>query len=111
MQKTAILVFAALAGMTMPALAQLGPSDPGTAVMSHSSLTGEPSTAPQQTSKLQELMSGSLSSFVDRKPEQSRGRELLSGAQLSTDLDRQPRGVEARRRRHGVSPQPQERGT
>ncbi len=71
MQKTAILVFAALAGMTMPALAQLGPSDPGTAVMSHSSLTGEPSTAPQQTSKLQELMSGSLSSFVDRKPEQS----------------------------------------
>jgi murein L,D-transpeptidase YcbB/YkuD len=71
MQKTAILVFAALAGMTMPALAQLGPSDPGTAVMSPSSLTGEPSTAPQPTSKLQELMSGSLSSFVDRKPEQS----------------------------------------
>ena len=71
MQKTAILVFAALAGMTVPALAQLGPSDPGTAVLSPGSLTGEPSTAPQPPSKLQELVSGSLSSFIDRKPEQT----------------------------------------
>ena len=71
MQKTAILVFAALAGMTVPASAQLGPSDPGTAVLSPGSLTGEPSTAPQPPSKLQELVSGSLSSFIDRKPEQT----------------------------------------
>jgi len=71
MQKTAILVCAALAGTTLPALAQLGPSDPGTAVMSPGSLTGEPSPAPQPASKLQELISGSLSSFVDRKPEQT----------------------------------------
>jgi murein L,D-transpeptidase YcbB/YkuD len=71
MQKTAILDFAALAGMTVPASAQLGPSDPGTAVLSPGSLTGEPSTAPQPPSKLQELVSGSLSSFIDRKPEQT----------------------------------------
>jgi murein L,D-transpeptidase YcbB/YkuD len=71
MQKTAILVFAALAGMTVPTSAQLGPSDPGTAVLSPGSLTGEPSTAPQPPSKLQELVSGSLSSFIDRKPEQT----------------------------------------
>jgi murein L,D-transpeptidase YcbB/YkuD len=75
MQKTAILVFAALAGTTLaakePALAQLGPSDPAAAVLSPGSLTGEPSTAPQPASKLQELVSGSLSGFVDRKPEQS----------------------------------------
>jgi len=75
MQKTAILVFAALAGTMLaakvPALAQLGPSDPAAAVLSPGSLTGEPSTAPQAASKLQELVSGSLSNFVDRKPEQS----------------------------------------
>ena len=71
MQKTAILVFAALSAMTLPVFAQLGPSDAGTAVLSPNSLTGEPSSAPQPASKLQELVGGSLSSFVDRKPEQS----------------------------------------
>jgi murein L,D-transpeptidase YcbB/YkuD len=71
MQKTALLVFAAVIGTTLPASAQLGPSDPGAAVLSPRSLTGEPSTAPQRTSKLQELVTGNLSGFVDRKPEQS----------------------------------------
>jgi murein L,D-transpeptidase YcbB/YkuD len=73
MQKTAFLVFAALAGTLSPALAQLGPSDPGAAVLSPGSLTSEPSTMkpPQPASKLQELVTGSLSSFVDRKPEQA----------------------------------------
>ena len=75
MQKTAFLVLAVLAGTLSPALAQLGPSDPGAAVLSPDSLTTEPSTmkAPTSapTSKLQELVSGSLSSFVDRKPEQA----------------------------------------
>jgi murein L,D-transpeptidase YcbB/YkuD len=72
MQKTVILVFAALAGMTSPALAQLGPSDPGTAVLSPSPLTAEPSSlnTTQPVSRLRELVTGSLSSFVDRKPEQ-----------------------------------------
>jgi murein L,D-transpeptidase YcbB/YkuD len=73
MQKTAILVFAALAGMTVPALAQLGPSDPGAAVLSPSPLTAEPSylNTTQPVSRLRELVTGSLSSFVDRKPEQT----------------------------------------
>ena len=73
MQKTAIFVFAALAGTTFPALAQLGPSDPGTAVLSPSPLTAEPSSmnAAQPASRLQELVTGSLSSFVDRKSEQA----------------------------------------
>ena len=73
MQKTAILVFAALAGTTFPALAQLGPSDPGTAVLSPNPLTAEPSSmnAAQPVSRLQELITGSLSSFIDRKPEQA----------------------------------------
>jgi len=73
MQKTSILVFAALAGTTFPALAQLGPSDPGTAVLSPNPLTAEPSSmnAAQPVSRLQELITGSLSSFIDRKPEQA----------------------------------------
>jgi murein L,D-transpeptidase YcbB/YkuD len=73
MQKTAFLVLAVLAGTLSPALAQLGPSDPGAAVLSPDSLTAEPSTmkAPTPASKLQELVIGSLSSFVDRKPEQA----------------------------------------
>jgi murein L,D-transpeptidase YcbB/YkuD len=73
MQKTAFLIFAALAGTLSPALAQLGPSDPGAAVLSPGSLTSEPSTfkAPQPASKLQELVTGSPSGFVDRKPEQA----------------------------------------
>ena len=75
MQKTAFLVLAVLAGTLSPALAQLGPSDPGAAVLSPDSLTAEPSTmkapTPAPASRLQELVSGSLSSFVDRKPEQA----------------------------------------
>ncbi len=75
MQKTAFLVLAVLAGTLSPALAQLGPSDPGAAVLSPNSLTAEPSTmkapTPAPASRLQELVSGSLSSFVDRKPEQA----------------------------------------
>jgi murein L,D-transpeptidase YcbB/YkuD len=71
MQKTAILVFAALAATTLPALAQLGPSDAGAVALSPGSLTEEPANTPQPASKLQELITGSLSSFVDRKPEQT----------------------------------------
>ena len=71
MQKTAIFVLAALAGMSAPAFAQLGPLDAGKAAMSPGSLRGDPSSAPQPASKLQELVSGSLSRFVDRKPEQA----------------------------------------
>ncbi len=73
MQKIAIFSFAALAAMTLPAFAQLGPSDPGTAVLSPAPLTTEPSSirAPQPPSKLEDLVTGSLSSFVDRKPEQA----------------------------------------
>ncbi|HEY7231305.1 MAG TPA: L,D-transpeptidase family protein [Pseudolabrys sp.] len=71
MQKTAIVVFAALAGMILPALAQLGPPDAGEVALSPGPLTGEPSSAPQPASRLQELIAGGLSGFVDRKPEQT----------------------------------------
>jgi murein L,D-transpeptidase YcbB/YkuD len=73
MQKIAILVFAALAGTIFPALAQLGPSDPGRAVLSPSPLTAEPSSlnTTQPVPRLRELVTGSLSSFVDRKPAQT----------------------------------------
>src|SRR5262245_33508046 len=73
MQKTAILVFAALVGTTLPALAQTGPSDPGTIVLSPSPLTAEPSSmnTAQPASRLQELISNHLASFIDRKPEQT----------------------------------------
>jgi len=73
MQKIAILAFAALAGTTCPALAQLGSSDPGTTVLSPSPLTAEPSSlnTTQPVPRLRELVTGSLSSFVDRKPEQT----------------------------------------
>src|SRR5262245_64778404 len=73
MQKIVILVFAAFAGMTFPALAQLGSPDPGTAVLSPSPLTTEPSSlnTTQPVSRLRELVTGSLSRFVDRKPEQT----------------------------------------
>ena len=71
MQKTAILVFAALAAMTSPALAQLAPSDAGTAAMSPDPLTAPSSATPQPATKLQELVTGRLSSFIDRKPEQA----------------------------------------
>jgi murein L,D-transpeptidase YcbB/YkuD len=84
MQKTAILVLAALAGMTIafvPAMAQLGPSDAGTAAMSPDSLTGGPSTAPaeQPASKLQEFVTGGVSRFVDRKPEQTAVETFYQG--------------------------------
>jgi murein L,D-transpeptidase YcbB/YkuD len=84
MQKIAILVLAALAGMTtalVPALAQLGPSDAGAAAMSPGSLTGEPSAppAPQPASKLQELITGDVSRFVDRKPEQTAVETFYQG--------------------------------
>src|SRR5262245_38574309 len=78
MQKTAILVFVALAATTLPALAQLGPSDPGTAVMSPDSLTA-PSMAPQPASKLQELVARNLSRYVDRKPEQTAAESFYQG--------------------------------
>src|SRR5262245_40649200 len=73
MQKIAILAFAALAGTTCPALAQLGSSDPGTTVLSPSPLTAEPSSlnTTQPVPRLRELVTGSLSSFVDRKPERT----------------------------------------
>jgi murein L,D-transpeptidase YcbB/YkuD len=60
MQKTAILILAALAGTTLPSLAQPGPSDSGPAL-----------STPQPASRLQDLVTGSLSGFVDRKPEQA----------------------------------------
>jgi len=75
MQKTAFLVLGGARRNSIARLAQLGPSDPGAAVLSPDSLTAEPSTmkapTPAPASRLQELVSGSLSSFVDRKPEQA----------------------------------------
>jgi len=84
MQKTAILVLAALAGATtalVPAMAQLGPSDAGTAAMSPGSLTEQPSTAPapQPASRLQELITSAVSRFIDRKPEQAAVETFYQG--------------------------------
>jgi L,D-transpeptidase YcbB len=69
MQKAATLILAALAATILPALAQPEPSDLGAAIPSPGSFA-EPSTAPQPASRLQNLVTGSLSSYVDRKPEQ-----------------------------------------
>ena len=75
MRKAAIVVFAALAGAPLPALAQMAQSEPanaGTGLLAPGALTTEHPNGFQQnsSSKLQALISGDLSKFVDRKPEQ-----------------------------------------
>jgi L,D-transpeptidase YcbB len=73
MRKIAIFVFAALAGTCSAAFAQPAPADVGAAVLSPLPLTGELPAAGtfQQKSKLQELISGNPSRYVDRKAEQT----------------------------------------
>jgi murein L,D-transpeptidase YcbB/YkuD len=76
MRKAAIVVFAALAGAPLPALAQMSQSEPanaGTGLLAPDTLTTELPNGFQQNSgsKLQALISGDLSKFVDRKPEQA----------------------------------------
>ena len=76
MRKAAIVVFAALAGAPLPALAQLAQSEPtnaGTGLLAPGALTTELPNGFQQnsSSKLQALIAGDLSKFVDRKPEQT----------------------------------------
>ena len=73
MRKIAIFVFAALAGTSSPAFAQSEPTDAGAAVLSPLPLTTELPAAGafQQNSKLQELISGNLSRYVNRKAEQT----------------------------------------
>jgi len=64
MRKAAIVVFAALAGAPLPALAQLAQSEPtnaGTGLLAPDALTTE----------LPNGFQGDLSKFVDRKPEQA----------------------------------------
>jgi L,D-transpeptidase YcbB len=76
MRKTAIVVFAALAGVPVPALAQKAQSEPAnadTGLLAPRALTTELPNGFQQnsSSKLQALISGDLSKFVDRKLEQA----------------------------------------
>jgi murein L,D-transpeptidase YcbB/YkuD len=73
MRKVAIVVFAALAAISSPPLAQSEPADAGATVLSPLPLTMElPATGfIQPNLKLQELISGNLPRFVDRKPEQT----------------------------------------
>ena len=76
MRKAAIVVFAALAGAPLPALAQLAQSEPtnaGTGLLAPDALTTELPNGFQRnsSSKLQALIPGDLSKFVDRKPEQA----------------------------------------
>jgi murein L,D-transpeptidase YcbB/YkuD len=76
MRKAAIVVLAALAGAPLPALAQMAqlePANAGTGLLAPYALTTELPNGFQQnsSSKLQALISGDLSKFVDRKPEQA----------------------------------------
>ena len=73
MRKVAFVVFAALAGTSLPALAQSQPADAGAALLAPGSLTTELPNGFQQNSnsKLQALIPSDLSRFVDRKPEQT----------------------------------------
>jgi murein L,D-transpeptidase YcbB/YkuD len=72
MRKVAFVVFVALAGTPLPALAQSEPADAGTVLLAPSPLTTEPPGFQQSTnSKLRAVISSDLSRFVDRKPEQT----------------------------------------
>jgi len=76
MQKAAIVVFAALAGVPVPASAQMAQSEPansGADLLAPGALTTQLPNGFQQnsSSKLQALISGDLSKFIDRKPEQA----------------------------------------
>src|SRR5689334_24714696 len=73
MRKAAIIVFAALAGTPLPALAQSEPADTGAAFLAPPASTKELPNGFQQNSnsQLQTLIASDLSRFVDRKPEQS----------------------------------------
>jgi murein L,D-transpeptidase YcbB/YkuD len=81
MRKAAIVVFAALAGTSLPALAQSEPADAGAALLAPGSLTTELPIGFQQNSnsKLQALIPGDLSRFVDRKPEQTAVEAFYQG--------------------------------
>ena len=81
MQKVAFVVFAALAGTSLPALAQSEPADAGAALLAPGSLTTELPNGFQQNSnsKLQALIPGDLSRFVDRKPEQTAVEAFYQG--------------------------------
>ena len=73
MRKVAFVVVAALAGTSLPALAQSEPADAGAALLAPGLLTTELPNGFQQNSnsKLQALIPSDLSRFVDRKPEQA----------------------------------------
>jgi murein L,D-transpeptidase YcbB/YkuD len=73
MRKAAIVVFAALAGAPVPAMAQSEPANAAAGLLAPGALTTELPNGFQKnsSSKLQALISGELSDFVDRKPEQA----------------------------------------
>jgi murein L,D-transpeptidase YcbB/YkuD len=73
MRKAAIIVFAALAGTPLPALAQSEPADTGATFLAPPASTTELPNGFQQnsSSQLQTLIASDLSRFVDRKPDQS----------------------------------------
>jgi L,D-transpeptidase YcbB len=73
MRKAAIVVFAALAGAPVPAMAQSEPANAAAGLLAPGALTTELPNGFQKnsSSKLQALISGELSEFVDRKPEQA----------------------------------------
>jgi L,D-transpeptidase YcbB len=81
MRKVAFVVFAALAGTPLPALAQSEPADAGTALLAPSPLMAEPPNGFQQNanSKLQAMLSNDLSRFVDRKAEQAAAEAFYRG--------------------------------
>jgi murein L,D-transpeptidase YcbB/YkuD len=73
MRKVAFVVFAALAGTPLPALAQSEPANAGAALLAPGPLTADLPKGFQQnaSSRLQAAISSDLSRFVDRKPEQT----------------------------------------
>jgi murein L,D-transpeptidase YcbB/YkuD len=81
MRKVAFVVFAALAGTSLPALAQSEPADAGAALLAPGSLTTELPNGFQQNSnsKLQALIPSDLPRFVDRKPEQAAAESFYQG--------------------------------
>jgi murein L,D-transpeptidase YcbB/YkuD len=80
MRKLAFVVFAALAGTPLPALAQSESSDIGAALLAPGSLTTELPNGfqPNSSSKLQALIAD-LPKFVDRKQEQAATESFYHG--------------------------------
>ena len=81
MRKVAFVIFAALAGTPLPALAQSEPADTGTALLAPSPLMAELPNGfqPNASSKLQAMISSDLSRFVDRKQEQTAVETFYQG--------------------------------